>query len=221
MSVNTSEPEEDTTESPKGTTQGPARARVTATEKRRHRDAEAARLRAAGHDYDTIADRLKFRDRSGARKAVQRALSDVVQTSTDEARRLAMQRLDGLRRLLVNLVTETGLAPRDTIAAVRALLAVEEREAKLLGLDITAAPVVTGNILDAEIARLTREIGALDALPVRDPWERPDWTPADRVADDVHRDGQHHPGAEVVPINHRNGHGTNGTRAEDEEIRST
>jgi len=62
----------------------------------------------------------------------------------------------------------------------------------LLGLDITAAPVVTGDILDAEIARLTREMGALDALPVRDPWERQDWTPADRVADDVHRDGQHH-----------------------------
>ena len=200
MVINRSEPEVDTTESPKGTTQGPARARVTATEKRRHRDAEAAQLRASGLSYDDIADKLKFRDRSGARKSVQRALSDVVRQSTDEARVLAQQRLDGLRRLLVNLVTETGLAPRDTIAAVRALLAVEEREAKLLGLDITAAPVVTGNILDAEIARLTREIGALDALPVRDPWERPDWTPADRVADDVHRDGQ---SAEVVRMPRR------------------
>lgn len=47
-------------ESPKGTTQGPARARVTATEKRRHRDAEAARLRASGLSYDDIADKLKF-----------------------------------------------------------------------------------------------------------------------------------------------------------------
>jgi len=91
------------------------------------------------------------------------------------------------------------MVPRDTIAAVRALLAVEEREAKLLGLDITAAPMVTGDILDAEIRRLTNEISALDALPVRDPWERLDWTPADRAADDG-------PGAEVVRLPHRNGH---------------
>jgi len=203
MVINKSEPtEQDTVEATKARTP----ARVTATETRRKRDAEAAALRAAGHDYDTIAERLGFRDRSGARKAVVRALSDTVQHSTDEARRLSMSRLDGLRRLLVGLVTETALAPRDTIAAARALLAVEEREAKLLGLDITAAPVVTGDILDAEIARLTREIGALDALPVRDPWEREDWTPADRVADDGHRNGQHHPGADIVRLPRRVDH---------------
>jgi len=212
MAVNTSgadsETAQDTATAPKGTTRTPAR--ITVSEKRRHRDAEAARLRASGLSYDDIADKLKFRDRSGARKAAQRALAGMVHSTVDEARQLSMSRLDGLRRLLVNLVTEGGLVPRDIVAVARALLAVEEREAKLLGLDLTAAPVVTGDILDAEIARLTREIGALDALPVRDPWEREDWTPADRVADDVHRDGQHHPGAEVVPINHRNGQGTNG-----------
>jgi len=182
-------------------------ARVTATETRRKRDAEAAALRAAGHDYDTIAERLGFRDRSGARKAVVRALSDTVQHSTDEARRLAMQRLDGLRRMLVNLVTEGAMVPRDIIAAARVLLAVEEREARLLGLDITAAPVITSTMFDMEIDRLTKEIGKLDGPP--DPWEREGcWTPPGQHLDD--NDGQHHPGAEIVPINHRNGHGTNG-----------
>jgi hypothetical protein len=193
--------QQDTKSGTKGTT--PARARVTATERRRRRDSEAAVLRAQGLSYDDIADALGYSGRSAAHKSVQRALSDVVRQSTDEARVLAQQRLDALRRMLVNLVTEGAMVPRDCIAAARALLAVEEREAKLLGLDITAAPVVTGDVLDAEIARLTREIGALDALPVRDPWE--DWTPADRVADDVHRNGQHHPGAEIVPFR-TNGH---------------
>jgi len=192
------ESQQDTKSGTKAATRGPAR--VTATERRRRRDSEAAVLRAEGMSYDLIADALGYSGRSAAHKAVQRALSDVVRQSTDEARVLAQQRLDGLRRLLVNLVTETVLAPRDTIAAARALLAVEEREAKLLGLDITAAPVVTGDILDAEIARLTREIGAIDALPVRDPWEREDWTPTDRVADDVHRDG---PSAEIVRMPRR------------------
>jgi len=206
MSVNTSEPEEDTMESPKGTTQGPARARVTATEKRRHRDAEAARLRASGLSYDDIADKLKFRDRSGARKAAQRALAGMVHSTVDEARQLSMSRLDGLRRLLVNLVTEGAMVPRDIIAAARALLAVEEREAKLLGLDLDSAPVITSTMFDMEIDRLTREIGALDALPVSDPWDREDWTPAGRAADDGHRNGQHHPGAEVVQLPRRGDH---------------
>jgi len=188
------ESQQDTKSGTKAATRGP-----TATERRRRRDSEAAVLRAQGMSYDEVADALGYSGRSAAHKAVQRALVDVVQHSTDEARRLAQQRLDALRRMLVNLVTEGAMVPRDAIAAVRALLAVEERESKLLGLDITAAPVVTGDILDAEIKRLNNEIGALDALPVRDPWERPDWTPADRVADDG-------PGAEVVRLPHHNGH---------------
>jgi len=204
MAVNTSgadsETAQDTATAPNGTTRTPAR--ITVSEKRRHRDAEAAQLRASGLSYDDIADKLKFRDRSGARKAAQRAVAGMVHSTVDEARQLSMSRLDGLRRMLVNLVTEGGLVPRDIVAAARALLAVEEREARLLGLDITAAPVVTSTVLDAEIARLTREIGAFDNLPVRDPWEREDWTPAGQHLDD--NDG--HPGAEVVRLPRRGDH---------------
>jgi len=188
------ESQQDTKSGTKAATRGPAR--VTATERRRRRDSEAAVLRAQGMSYDEVADALGYSGRSAAHKSVRRALSDVVQTSTDEARVLAQQRLDGLRRMLVGLVTEGGLVPRDTIAAARALLAVEEREARLLGLDAAAAPVVTSGHLDAEIERLTREIGALDNLPVPDPWERADWTPPGQHLDDD--DGR--PGAEVVPL---------------------
>jgi len=176
-------------------------ARITATERRRHRDAEAAQLRASGLSYDDVADRLGFRDRGGARKAAQRALADVVQHSTDEARRLAMQRLDALRVRLVGIATDDGVATRDQVSALRVLLNVEQREAALLGLDLDSAPVIPSGHLDREIERLVGEIERLDAPrpPVRDPWEREDWTPADRVADDG-------PGAEVVRLPHRNGH---------------
>ena len=187
---------QDTGSSPKARTP----ARVTASEKRRHRDAEAAQLRASGLSYDDIADKLKFRDRSGARKAATRALADVVQHSTNEARRLAMQRLDALRVRLVGIATDDGVATRDQVSALRVLLNVEQREAALLGLDLVTAPAVTSTMFDMEIDRLTREIGALDAPRPPDPWERPDWTPADRVADDVHRDGQ---SAEVVRMPRR------------------
>ncbi len=210
MSVNKSEPtEQDTVEATKATTP----ARVTAAERRRRKEAEAARLRAEGLDYDAIADRLGYRDRSGAHKAARRALADVVRHSIDEARLLAMRRLDALRVRLVGIATDDTVAPRDQVSALRALLAVEEREARLLGLDITAAPVITSTMFDMEIDRLTREIGALDNLPVPDPWERADWTPKDQ-----HPDEDDGPRGEVVPFDrrgdHRNGHptrqGTNG-----------
>jgi len=81
-----------------------------------------------------------------------------------------------------------------------ALLAVEEREAKLLALDLDSAPVVTAGHLDREIERRVGEIERLDAPRPPDPWERPDWTPAERVADDVHRCS---PSAEIVRLPRR------------------
>jgi len=179
-------------------------ARVTATEKRRRKEAEAARLRAQGQSYADIAQAVGYRDPSSAHKAVSRALTSSYREPTDAARLLAMNRLDGLRRALVTIATDQTVVTRDVLGALRLLLDVEKREAALLGLDLVTAPVVTSTVLDAEIDRLTREIGALDNLPVRDPWE--DWTPADRVADDGHRDGQHHPGAEVVRLPRRGDH---------------
>ena len=183
MAINRSEPEQDTTK--EATARTPAR--VTATERRHRRDAEAAQLRASGLSYDDVADRLGFRDRGGARKAVQRALVDVVQHSTDEARRLAMQRLDALRVRLVAIATDNTVATRDQVAALRVLLNVEQREAALLGLDVDNGPVLSAGHLDHEIERLTREIGVLDAPRPPEPWERPDWTPQDSHADHMPR----------------------------------
>lgn len=132
---------------------------------------------------------------------MQRALSDTVRHSTDEARLLAMQRLDGLRRALVAIASDTSVSPRDAISALRALLAVEERESKLLGLDAVAAPIITGDMFDREIERLTRELSALDAPP--EPWEG-EWTPPQ----DAPRGDR--PSAEVVPLTDRRGDPLNG-----------
>jgi hypothetical protein len=180
-------------------------ARITATERRKRKEAEAAKLRAQGFDYASIAEQVGYRDKSGAAKAVSRALASSYREPTDAARLLASTRLDAIRQKLASIAADPCVMTRDVLAALRVLIDVERREAALWGLDITAAPVVTGDILDAEIERLVGQIERLDALPVCDPWERPDWTPADRAADDVHRDGQHHPGAEVVPFR-TNGH---------------
>jgi len=203
--------QQDSARDSKGTTP----ARITATERRRQKEAEAARLRAQGQSYSDIAQALGYRDPSSAHKAVARALVTSYREPTDAARLLAQNRLDALRQRLVGIITDTPLiATRDEIAAIRVLLDIEKREAALLGLDITAAPVVTSGHLDAEIERLTREIGALDNLPVPDPWERPDWTPQDQ-----HPDEDDGPRGEVVPFDrrgdHRNGQhptrqGTNG-----------
>ncbi len=193
--------QQDSARDSKGTTP----ARITATERRRQKEAEAARLRAQGQSYSDIAQALGYRDPSSAHKAVARALVTSYREPTDAARLLAQNRLDALRQRLVGIITETPLiATRDEIAAIRVLLDIEKREAALLGLDITAAPVITSTMFDMEIDRLTREIGALDAPRPPDPWE--DWTPTEREADDGHRDGQHHPGAEIVRLPRRGDH---------------
>jgi len=189
---------QDTGGSPKARTP----ARITATERRKRKEAEAAKLRAQGYDYASIAEQVGYRDKSGAAKAVSRALASSYREPTDAARLLASTRLDAIRQKLASIAADPCVMTRDVLAALRVLIDVERREAALWGLDITAAPVVTSTVLDAEIDRLTREIGALDNLPVRDPWEREDWTPAGQHLDD--NDG--HPGAEVVRLPRRGDH---------------
>jgi len=182
-------------------------ARITATERRKRKEAEAAKLRAQGYDYASIAEQVGYRDKSGAAKAVSRALASSYREPTDAARLLASTRLDAIRQKLASIAADPCVMTRDVLAALRVLIDVERREAALWGLDVTAAPVVTSTVLDMELDRLTREIGKLDAFDEPRPpdsWERPDW-----VADDVHRDGQ---SAEIVPINHRNGHDRGGHR---------
>lgn len=60
------------------------------------RTAEAVRLRRLGYDYDDIAKETGFADRSGAWRAVDRAMSRNVRETTNQVRQLELERLDML-----------------------------------------------------------------------------------------------------------------------------
>ena len=161
--MDTEEDQQDSARDSKGTTP----ARITATERRRRKEAEAARLRAQGQCYADIAQAVGYRDPSSAHKAVSRALAMSHREPTNAARLLAMNRLDALRRSLAAIATDATVTTRDVLGALRLLLDVEKREAALLGLDVPAVPTspVTPDMLDREIERLSGELEAFNALP--------------------------------------------------------
>jgi len=163
MPVNKPEAEQDSARDSRGTTS----ARITATERRRRKEAEAARLRAQGQSYADIAQAIGYRDPSSAHKAVSRLLASSYREPTEAARLLAMNRLDALRRSLAAIATDATVTTRDVLGALRLLLDVEKREAALLGLDVPAVPTspVTPDMLDREIERLSGELEAFNALP--------------------------------------------------------
>lgn len=144
------------------------------------RDAEAAQLRADGKTYDQIAAELGFSDRSLARRSVERALAAIVQEPADELRRLELLRLDAMWVEAVKVMTtehitvsqgrvveRDGVPIKDdapTLAAIDRLLKIMERRAKLVGLDsATKVEVLSVDLIDREIAKLTAELGRTQA----------------------------------------------------------
>lgn len=140
------------------------------------RDGQAARLRAEGLTYDEIAKRLRYADKSGAKRSVDRAMLAAVKDAGDAARQLELTRLDLLWRkayaqldaqhLVVNdgrVVLWQGQAltdPMPLLHAIDRLLKISERRAKLLGLDApTRHEIFPGmDRLSAEIERLESEL---------------------------------------------------------------
>lgn len=115
------------------------------------RDAEACRLRARGYTYDEIAAELGMSSKSRAYDAVQRALVDTVREPADEVRQLELIRLDEMHQAARAVmeathyvvdkgqVVEWNGAPLiddgPVLAAIDRMLRVQERRARLLGLD--------------------------------------------------------------------------------------
>jgi len=146
-------------------------------ESTRRRDAEAAKLRVRAWGYQAIADELGFASPGAAHDAVRRSFAESVREPTEKARDIAAAHLDQLaleawclvktRHVAVSAgrVVEHGGEPvadlKPVTDALRILVQIEERRAKLLGLDVprqVVTSVVTEDMVDAEIARLEEEL---------------------------------------------------------------
>jgi hypothetical protein len=146
--------------------------RSIATAQRR---AQALKLRLAGARYDDITQQLGYSSRGAAVQDVQRALVATVQEPADELRALEVQRLDMLWQTALRVLTRQhvtvsngkvvhldGSPVKDdapVLAAIDRLLKIQERRARLLGLDAPAKhEVVTLDAVEAEIRRLNEEL---------------------------------------------------------------
>lgn len=159
------------------------------------RDAQAAALRAQGLTYTDIVDELGYNTVDAARLAVQRALLAVVAESGVAAKALELQRLD-MALLVAFTILRTNhavlhqgqpvkvldeasgmLVPliddKPKLMAIDRIVRIAERRAKLTGMDVpTQIQVLSADVIDAEIARLTAELGlsaggvaAIEAAP--------------------------------------------------------
>lgn len=91
------------------------------------RQKQALELRMAGVPYADIAERLGYKDGSGAFRAVKTALKRTLQEPADGVREVELARLDKLMFALWPNRANPGVADR--------ILRIMERRAKLLGLD--------------------------------------------------------------------------------------
>lgn len=142
----------------------------TRRERTSARDARAANLRAAGHSFAVIAEKMGYADSSGARKAVYRVLDRNAWEPVEEARLLELARLDQLLAAAWHIM-RTAPTPAMQLQAVKSVLSIMERRTKYLGLDAptrherwnhqieTQAPE---SMFEEEIRRLTRELAVLD-----------------------------------------------------------
>lgn len=132
-----------------------SKAQRAATAERR---SKAVAMRLAGIDYDTIAQRLGYSDRGAAHKDISRALEQNVAELSRNADVLRQEELQRLDRLQAGVWAAA--AAGDT-KAVDTALKIIDRRCKLLGLDAPQrVEVVTLDMVDTEIRRLTSELSA-------------------------------------------------------------
>jgi hypothetical protein len=151
----------------------------------RSRDAEAARLKALGWTLTQIATHLQLWDggkeengpsESRAGAAIKRAMARAVRFASDETRALELQSYDELEaicwrelqarhqlvqngRIIVDLEGLPLLDKRLLMEIVDRIMKIKERRARILGLDApTKAEILTVDSVDAEIAKLEREL---------------------------------------------------------------
>lgn len=98
---------------------------------------KALALRKAGVSYQSIADAIGYKDPSGAWRAVKSALKLTLQEPAEELRTLELARLDDMLKAIASHVQAGNLT------AIDRALKIQDRRAKLLGLDMPAKLDVT------------------------------------------------------------------------------
>ena len=131
------------------------------------KDAEVVKIRRGGLTWDMIAERVGYNSPASAHAAYQRASVRIVQDDIEAIRKIETERLDMAQSAIWNKVLQ------GEIPAVQALIRIQERRAKLLGLDQPFRQQIEvtsydGNTIDAEVSRLVELLagstqGALDA----------------------------------------------------------
>ncbi|MGQ4351973.1 hypothetical protein [Streptomyces drozdowiczii] len=136
------------------------------------KEAEAARLRSSGWTYQRIADHLGWNNKGDAHHAVQKVLRDTVQEAGDDLRALELSRLDVLYvaatdvlerhhvtvshgKIVAGLDGEPLLDDAPVLQAIDRLLRIQERRARLLGLD---API------KKDVSLTDERVAAIEAL---------------------------------------------------------
>lgn len=123
------------------------------------RAANALRLRKAGVTYEMIASTLGYSSRQAAHRAVMRALDRTIQEPAEDLRKLELERLAELQRVLWPKALEADTRSVDRV------LAIMERRARLLGLDAPVRAEVTETFttrFDEEIDALAERMQSLD-----------------------------------------------------------
>ena len=128
------------------------------------RDAEAARLKAAGRTYQQIADELGYSDRGNAWRGVQRAIKSVLKEPAEELIAVEAGRLDDLYATALEILERDHLmishgriifdertgdpviddGPR--LAALRELRQIRESYRRLHGLDAEKKVSLSGGV---------------------------------------------------------------------------
>jgi hypothetical protein len=129
---------------PKGARRPTAKSMVLA----KSRELECLALRKAGATYDQIAEKTGLA-REGARLAVSRALKSLAEATTEAAEEVRQLELDRLDAMLLGLWQK---AQRGDTAAIDRVLKIQERRARLLGLDaVVKVDVTTSEGIDAPL----------------------------------------------------------------------
>lgn len=120
----------------------------------RTRALAAIDLRTTGASYRTIAEQLGYRDASGAYRAVARLLTRREAESVGELRTVEAKRLDEMQAGLWDK------AKAGNLGAVREVIRIMERRARLFGMDAPVSVTVEG-ISETEFARRAAELLAV------------------------------------------------------------